>query len=158
MSGLVPGNRTILYNYGSPRVGNYAFAEKVVNSIPIIYRINHYKDQVPHIPFCTKDTKGNCVTGQGTPNYNKTGILFWDAWHIWNEVFYDENFTRYTICNTGESKECADQFTLVQTTASEHWNYLNVTLPCYGKPYLEVPSLAVEDVIEEEEEDFLEIW
>jgi len=63
-------------------------------------------------------------------------VLIWYAWHIWDEVFYNDEFTNYTICTTGENLKCADQFNIVDTNASEHWNYLNVTLPCYGQPFL----------------------
>lgn len=38
------------YNFGSPRVGNKAFADYVNDQIPSIYRITHWKDPFIHLP------------------------------------------------------------------------------------------------------------
>lgn len=62
LGGTVSGGQTIMYNYGSPRVGNYAFASKVVSTLSEIARVVHWQDLVPHVPFCSEDSSGNCQT------------------------------------------------------------------------------------------------
>lgn len=40
-----------LFNFGSPRVGDTAFAEYVSSYIEDRNRVTHYKDMVPHVPM-----------------------------------------------------------------------------------------------------------
>ncbi len=37
--------------FGSPRVGDLAFAEYYLLNVPDTQRMVHYKDPVPHIPY-----------------------------------------------------------------------------------------------------------
>lgn len=122
MGGYVLGSQAMLYNYGSPRVGNFAWAEALVKALPNIYRITHHRDMVPHVPFCIRE-KGACVTGEGKPDYNKTGHTFWYAWHVWNELWYNENFTQVINCSGGEDRQCADRYIFDQTDFKDHHIY-----------------------------------
>ena len=40
-----------LFNFGSPRVGNTAFAEWASSYLTDRNRVTHYKDMVPHVPM-----------------------------------------------------------------------------------------------------------
>ena len=40
-----------LYNYGSPRVGNTAFANFYPSLVKTVIRVTHHKDIVPHVPM-----------------------------------------------------------------------------------------------------------
>ncbi len=131
LGNYVPENQTLLYNYGSPRVGNYAWSQALVKALPNIYRLTHNKDMVPHVPFCIRE-KGVCVTGEGKPDYNKTGQTFWYAWHVSNEVWYNENFTQMIHCNGGEDPQCADRFVFDQTNFKDHHHYF-VPVSCHAQ-------------------------
>lgn len=53
-----------------------------------IFRVVHYHDPVPHLPFET-----------------------WGYRHPPTEIFYSEDQTSYVVCNdTGEDLSCSDQF------------------------------------------------
>ncbi len=51
----------VLITYGQPRVGNYAFANELMKSVPIVYRIVNIYDIVSGIPACILDKKKNCT-------------------------------------------------------------------------------------------------
>lgn len=125
LSNLLPSSRVILYNYGSPRVGNFKFASTVNSKISVVNRLVHYKDIVPHVPPCVTNTKGECQPTEG----EVYGIP-WPAWHIWPNQFYNENSTSYVTCNGGEDPKCADQYTLAESSTKYHGNYLGLTISC----------------------------
>ena len=98
-------------NFGSPRVGNPEFVasfNQYASSI-IHYRITHHYDIVPHVPE------------------ELLGYL-----HISNEVWYNEDNTKYKTCsdsNGEEDKTCSDSCSPTHcTSTSDHLNYLNVTM------------------------------
>ena len=133
-SGAVLKNQTILYNYGSPRVGNFEFSQAVEETISEIYRVIHWKDYVPHVPLCAVDSTGACVQNMpGASISNSTNsadsVAQWPAWHIGSQVFYTEDSSSYIICE-GEDPKCADQFPLDQTTWNDHYVYVGVPLGC----------------------------
>jgi len=41
----------VVYSFGSPRLGNDEFAAFYNNVIPSSYRVNNFRDIVPHVPF-----------------------------------------------------------------------------------------------------------
>jgi len=51
-----------MYNYGSPRVGNWEYSSKVDSTFAGFYRVVHNADIVPHVPPCT--IIGNCTLSQ----------------------------------------------------------------------------------------------
>jgi len=76
----------IFYTFGSPRVGNQAFAQFVDSYYPNACRVVHYQDIVPHAPLISM-------------NY----------WHIATEIFYQETCCDYVTCNSsGEDPSCSD--------------------------------------------------
>jgi len=127
-SGTIPGEQMAVYNFGSPRVGNYEFAQAVEAALPTLFRVVHWKDMIPHVPFCQEDASRNCnKTG---PNGESGGLASWPAYHVAQQAFYNEDFTQYKICNGGEDLTCADQFPFANTSFAEHKHYLGVSMLC----------------------------
>lgn len=95
------------YSFGSPRVGNEAWSnycsEVLVNNP---YRITHYKDMVPHIP------------------YESMGYV-----HIINEVWEDYNHVLHS-CIGPDDDTCAEQFSFYQTSPDDHTLYLDLPMYC----------------------------
>jgi len=85
LSGIVPKERLVLYNYGCPRVGNFKFSEAVVNNVGTINRVVHYMDLVPHLPPCIFNAKKECVKGDFT---DIPGSEIWHSWHTWENIYY----------------------------------------------------------------------
>jgi predicted lipase len=50
-TGFVPSDRLYVYTYGEPRVGNKVFAQMFDKIVPNAWRLVHYADLVPHLPF-----------------------------------------------------------------------------------------------------------
>ena len=102
-------NVDYFYSFGSPRVGNYAFAEfynkNFENSGKA--RITHFKDNVPHLPF-----------------------EFLGFTHLNHEVFYtNEESSQYIICaNDAEDPNCSHQFSYLSTEGNDHSNYMNFNM------------------------------
>ena len=97
-----------LVNFGSPRVGNPAFAKRFNTYNIRNYRVTHYYDIVPHVP---------------------EEILGYR--HVANEIWYNEENSRYTICNdeNGEDNSCSNSCSPIHcTSTSDHLYYLNVTM------------------------------
>jgi len=133
LGGYLSASQTILYNYGSPRVGNFAFAQAVVQNVPVIYRVVHWNDLVPHVPLCLKATAGvigDCIEDIGGLEYDNSGSLVWPAWHIWPQIFYTDDFSSYQTC-TAEQSDCADQFALVDCSIDSHLNYFGFAMACH---------------------------
>ena len=100
-----------LITFGSPRVGNKEFADKInnINS----FRVTHFYDIVPHLP-------------QEFLKYN----------HIYQEVWYNEDNTEYKICNdlnNNEDNTCSNSCAPNKcTSTTDHLNYLNISMGTYG--------------------------
>lgn len=77
----------VTYNLGSPRVGNEDFG-KLFSTETEIYRVTHWDDPVPHLPFRAMDFL-----------------------HVGEEVWYNEDWSSKTLCRT-EGRGCSDSRTL----------------------------------------------
>mmetsp|Transcript_26371 Transcript_26371/g.23289 ORF Transcript_26371/g.23289 Transcript_26371/m.23289 type:complete len:197 (-) Transcript_26371:309-899(-) len=96
LGGYADGDDILHYNYGSPRVGNYNFAQEVQKYVPTIFRIVHDKDPVPHIPGCkTALFHSKC---QEDATYSGQNDLIWPAWHIQPQIFYNADSSSYKTC------------------------------------------------------------
>jgi len=124
--GVIPRDQTVMYNYGSPRVGNSQLADAINKAIPELYRVTHWRDLVPHVPPCQRSASGLCVSGAS----EYTAFEFWPAYHVGPEVFYNQDSSSYRICDGGEDIMCADQFILAQTNWAFHDQYLTVWMKC----------------------------
>jgi hypothetical protein len=91
-----------LFNFGSPRVGNTAFANYASAKIEDHNRNTHYKDMVPHVPMHERFT------------------------HISGEWYEDS--TGLKECSGLEDATCAYQWNL--TNIDDHMNYLGLYMGC----------------------------
>ena len=102
------GVKTVVYNYGQPRVGNAKYAAYVNTVLREYWRATHYQDIVPHVPPID------------------FGYL-----HSCREVFEDAagklNECSETNC---EDQKCADQYSLIQTNSADHLIYLGHRVSC----------------------------
>ena len=93
-----------VYTYGQPRVGNTAFHDFYGLGEKVSWRITHWRDIVPHLPFES-----------------------WGFQHTSTEVFYTENNAQWLICDsTGEDGNCSDQFDFF--SVEDHRHYVNVSI------------------------------
>jgi hypothetical protein len=134
-SGIVNSDQILMYTFGSPRVGNGVLAKAIESAVPEIYRLVHWNDLVPHVPPCIRNLKMQCVQGGLMDEIetvdSHTPPLLWHAWHVAQQVFYNEDSTSYTICS-GEDPKCSDRFTLLNVSVDNHLHYLNMRLQCGG--------------------------
>jgi len=93
-----------VYTYGESRVGNPAFRQFYNQGARLSWRLTHYKDPVPHLPM------------------KSLGFA-----HISTEVFYDEKFSSYKLCDdSGEDPTCSDGVAWDSLLyISDHCTYLN---------------------------------
>lgn len=89
------------YTYGSPRVGNQAFADFTNSKIKGNFnsRITHNRDPVPHLP-----------------------LESWGFIHVDREVYYNGDSSSYTICQPGEDQSCSNGH--LDINVLDHLNYM----------------------------------
>ncbi len=79
---------TTIYAYGMPRVGNTPFEQWYGSTLVGTFRMSHWKDPVPHLPFEK-----------------------WDFHHMPYEVFYEKQYEKWQLCSfEGEDQNCANQY------------------------------------------------
>lgn len=99
-----------LITFGSPRVGNKQFSDLVSNITS--YRVTHYYDLVPHLPF-----------------------EFLDYHHVRQEIWYNEDNTDFTECDDKfyEDSSCCNSCGSTDCISiDDHLNYLNITMGSDG--------------------------
>lgn len=93
-----------VYTFGQPRVGNTAFTSFYELGEHVSWRITHWRDIVPHLPFEVLGFR-----------------------HTSTEVFYNEENSDWKICDgNGEDSTCSDQFDLF--SIEDHRHYVNVSI------------------------------
>lgn len=103
-----------LYIYGTPRVGNAAFATYTASHGVPVFRVVHNRDPVPHLPFQA-----------------------WGYVHPAREVFFDAPQTSFAVCDdSGEDPTCSDKFWVMPDLVHvyDHLSYLEVD---YTKAYVQ---------------------
>ena len=96
------GNIVSHHTFGSPRVGNVDFYSMMQKEVTNSWRLTHYRDIVPHVPTVLQ-------------GYH----------HVPTEIFYNEAFTNYTICDgSGEDPKCSDQYD-IDLSVADHLHYFN---------------------------------
>ena len=101
-------NVNYLITFGSPRVGNSEFVKDFNKYKVTSYRITHYYDMVPHVPE-----------------------EFLKYSHISNEIWYNEDNSKFKICNDylSEDNSCSNSCGPVHcTSTSDHLTYLNMSM------------------------------
>jgi hypothetical protein len=99
-----------LYTFGSPRVGDLAFATYFDKIVPDTYRIVNNKDLVPHIPQ-----------------------RFLGFRHVSREVwYYGETAGQFKQCNGGEDDSCSNSVNLHvdEHSIKDHAVYLDQPMGC----------------------------
>jgi len=92
-----------LYTFGTPRVGNQAFAQYCNALTNENWRLVHYADLVPQLPL--------------------QRLKFH---HEPREVWYNEPFTSFKICDTtGEDSTCSDGLGTEAISIPDHLHYFN---------------------------------
>jgi len=124
-------------NFGSPRVGNTAFAKSFngYSSSFTHYRITHYYDIVPHVPE-----------------------EFLGYEHVSDEIWYNEENSDFYICNdaTEEDDSCSNSCSPTHcTSTSDHLDYLNVTMGSSSSSNLDSNS-NIHDNIDDNIDDNLD--
>lgn len=91
-----------VYTFGQPRVGNPDFNLFYQKTVSQNYRVTHYKDPVPHLPF--ED---------------------WEFQHQPQEIYYQMLNNKYEVCSAtnGEDYSCSDQWYL-DMRVDDHLDYL----------------------------------
>lgn len=125
---IFPAEKLSLYTFGSPRVGNRAFALEVTASVKQSYRVVHSNDIVPHVP--PKDMDCN------------EGDLFY-GWHVANEIYYNDDFTSYKVCKGEEDMSCSNSVSLLSLRVSDHLVYMGARSPCISiSDFIALPSFS----------------
>ena len=106
LSGIAESEDVYLYTYGEPRCGNEAFADYMDTFVPNAYRVVHYEDIVPHIP------PGEVVV----PLYE----------HHSTEIWYNYDFSNYTVCGTNEDPNCSDSLWTFDLSIEQHRVYFDM--------------------------------
>lgn len=99
-----------LYTFGSPRVGDLAFATYFDKIVPDTYRIVHNKDLVPHLPQ-----------------------RFLGFRHVSREIwYYGEAGAEFKQCNGGEDDSCSNSVNLHvdEHSIKDHAMYLDQPMGC----------------------------
>lgn len=101
---LKTSSPVVMINFGSPRVGNLAFAAYLSELLtPSHYRVTHLRDIIPHTPWSEKYV------------------------HIDGE-WYEDEFHRIHPCSGYEDPHCSDQWYI--TSVDDHMLYLNQSMTC----------------------------
>ena len=104
--------KTYLITFGSPRVGNQNFVNEFNKHKSYSFRITHNYDIVPHLP-------------QELLHYN----------HIQNEIWYNDDNSKYVICNDlySEDDSCSNSCAPTHCTSiDDHMYYMNITMGSEG--------------------------
>jgi len=120
---IIDDNRIQLYTFGEPRVGDHQLATTINTAITRKYRVVHWRDPVPHMPFC-KDNNNDtypCKPADGH-GYHHTQ----EIWYNDSNQKMDIGINDYVNCSTtdGEDGNCSDKIS--------DWNFILDTLDQKG--------------------------
>jgi len=126
-----------VYTQGGPRVGDDEFVKMYTQMMSTSFREIHQKDVVAHLP-----------------------PMSFGFSHEPLEVFFNEDFKSYRVCNdtmSGESKKCSNQF-LLPTSISDHTHYRNIEMGgyCNSKSMEEMETLQRAEALQPVEEPSLQ--
>jgi predicted lipase len=105
VGGYVSTPNMLLYTFGEPRVGDPSFAAAMDKYVTNSYRVVHYEDIVPHLPFAD----GGLIT----------------YLHHSTEIWYNEDFTKFTNCGPDENADCSDSTSVLSWNVPDHLEYFN---------------------------------
>ena len=108
-----------VYTFGSPRVGNTAFATCISEQVPMV-RFTHRKDNVVHFPFEVWGYQHSCREA-----YDTTTDASFPTARLCNGVY----------CDHKDDPHCAAQWDLLETSQDDHNFYLGIHMYCASKRY-----------------------
>jgi len=92
-----------MYTFGSPRVGDNAFAASFNTMIHSHYRVTHYRDPVPHVP-----------------------AMLFGFHHTAREIHESHTDTTVKVCDqSGEDPMCSNQY-YIDLDVNDHHKYLGI--------------------------------
>ena len=124
-SGMIHASKMQVYNYGSPRVGNFEFVAAFAKERIPIYRIVNSRDPVAHVPPCIK-VNGKCSQGP-----QKSGPI-WAPYHVNNEYYYPDANMRggqYKVCHN-EDNNCSKGVSIIKYNLNTHLYYFGQRIGC----------------------------
>lgn len=96
--GITPRNKTSLYTFGMPRVGDKEYALQHDRLVHNSWRVVHYRDIVAHLPTC--NIVGIACAFTDGPSHHGT------------EVYYRRDRmtvnTTYRVCHSDEDDSCSN--------------------------------------------------
>lgn len=96
-------NSPVLITYGSPRVGNKEFVNKIDEKVPYIFRVVKHHDIVPTLP----------------PQFGKNSFK-----HTRGLIMIPDDRQNLFYCDTIEKKQCENEFFFVNLfDVQEHHSY-----------------------------------
>jgi hypothetical protein len=89
---------SVLITFGSPRVGDYEFAQWVNKEVNKVFRVVNYDDLVPGLIPCVRNKEGHCISYQINKKnekinfpWNIKGLFIVDKKAVFDCSYVDEN-------------------------------------------------------------------
>lgn len=117
LGGYLDANSVYIYTYGQPRVGNIYFNNLFRNQVNDMFRLVHNKDLVPHVPPCIPNLSGGCVSDGPALPY---------PYHAPQEIWYQEDFTSFTICSSSEGEDPSCSNSVLNDSINDHTHYFGI--------------------------------
>uniref|UniRef100_A0A7E4WAP9 Lipase_3 domain-containing protein n=1 Tax=Panagrellus redivivus TaxID=6233 RepID=A0A7E4WAP9_PANRE len=105
----VPADKIKVYTFGEPRVSDFKLAETMKTSIPDSWRVVHYEDPVPHMPFCSGVFSDSCKTEPGHPYHRPTEIWYSNS----NQKMESGDYKQCDTTN-GEDPDCSNKVSILK--------------------------------------------
>ena len=122
----------LLINFGSPRAGNFYFAQNVLDRVPLIYRIVRKGDPVVSIPPCTLTLGKKCSNSLNLKKFVANARILLERnlkksirpWHIPGLILYDQNMKKFENCGKHSSDHHSNKNCIMETGKSN--NFLSI--------------------------------
>jgi len=117
-SRVIDKSKMQVYNFGSPRVGNYEFSRAFADEGIPSYRIVNSRDPVSQAPPCGK------INGQCSKGPQQSG-KWWQPYHVDTEIYYPNPTMlngQYKKC-VNEDNSCSFGLSVTSTDLSTHLYY-----------------------------------
>jgi len=100
-----------IYTFGGPRIGNEAWAKLLKDNGITVWRLVHWDDPVPLLP-----------------------PMLFSYHHSPAEVYYDEKFTSYRVCDdSGEDDRCSNRRIVDLSRSDLHTCYFHMSTNCNAR-------------------------
>jgi hypothetical protein len=106
-----------LITFGSPRVGNWDFAQMCNQDLGTILRVTHRKDSVVHVPWCPGGVVPGATCGEMDSDASWPAFGF----HLAYETYYPSDMPSATSGQYGDYKSCTSAPIGEDTSCSDNW-------------------------------------